>query len=51
MRSVFEQNFKNRFIKHITKFVIIEKKNLHCYFVVYRFYNEKIEFRFYKKIF
>ena len=44
MRNMLEQNLKNRFIEHITKFVITEKKNLHCHFVVYCFDNEKIEF-------
>ena len=51
MRSMFEQNFKNRFIKHIEKIMIIEKKTLHCYLIVYRFNYDEIEFRFYKRLF
>ena len=51
MRSMLEQNFKNRFIKHIEKIMIVERKNLHCYLIVYRFDYDEIEFGFYKKIF
>ena len=29
----------------------VEKKNLHCYLIVYRFDYDKIEFRLYRKIF
>ena len=48
---MLEQNFKNRFIKHIEKIMIAEKKSLHYYLIVYRFDYNKIEFRFYRKIF
>ena len=50
MWSLFKQDFKNRFIKHIEKIMITKKKNLHYYLIAYRFDYDKIEFRFSKKI-
>ena len=47
---MFEQNFKNRFIKYIEKIMII-KKILHRYLIVYHFNYDEIGFRFYKRIF